>query len=359
MAGLGQAVTAAADQTHRRACSLCANLKKSVAQAFLDGVVMSLQLITDRWQSHFGGGVSAQTWVARLPMAAATLLALMAAWLLVRLLWLLVMGPDVVDQSLTATDSARPSQPAPGEFSAAIDWTLFGREESGVNARATRVLTDDGRLSLVGLVYTQGLSSDSKAQSYALIRGAAPTDQIYQVGDTLPDGRLVDTIEPNAVILTGPAGRRALMLNERADGPDINQPASRLSAGAGGDSLEWDQGVGVASLGGLGRSAVSGSFERARQGVAMIQVPSGGFRLRPGPGAQWFVEAGLQINDVLLAINGQPVDAQLQSGTDLSGWIERIAQGERIALTVDRDGQRVTIEPSGAALRRVLESAGG
>jgi len=71
------------------------------------------------------------------------------------------------------------------------------------------------------------------------------------------------------------------------------------------------------------------------------------------------VQAGLEMNDVLLAINGQPIEAQLQSGGDLTEWVGRIMQGERIALTVDRNGQRVTIEPSSDALQRVLESVGG
>lgn len=333
----------------------------SLAQAFWDDVFMSFQSIKDQWQPRAWTSTNAAIWLARLPTLLSVLLALMAAWLLVRLLWLLIVGPTVDYEALESADaldsSTSMSTPA---SSRSVAWSLFASDDTRQSEQAARLPVDDSQLSLVGVVYTRGPTVEGQATGYAVIRGASSGDQIFQVGEALPDGRTIEQIEPNAVVLTGPQGRRVLSLDERRDAALADTSPDASAAGeAAADELDWAQGVGVASLGGLTGAPGSSSVDSDRQGVAMVRVPSGGYRLRPGPQAEWFVQAGLEINDVLLAINGQPIEAQLQSGGDLTEWVGRIMQGERIALTVDRNGQRVTIEPSSDALQRVLESAGG
>lgn len=333
----------------------------SLAQAFWDDVFMSFQSIKDQWRPRAWGSTDGAIWLARLPTVLSIVLVLMAAWLIVRLLWLLIVGPTVDYKTLESADpldsSTSVSTLGPNQ---AVSWTLFASDDARQQNAAARLPADDSRLSLVGLVYTRGPTADGQATGYAVIRGASSTDQIFQVGETLPDGRTIERLEPNAVVLTGPQGRRVLSLDERGDAALADTSPNASAAGeTATDELDWAQGVGVASLGGLTGAPGSSLVDMDGQGVAMVRVPSGGYRLRPGPQAEWFVAAGLEINDVLLAINGQSIEAQLQSGGDLSQWVGRIMQGERIALTVDRNGQRVTIEPSSDALRRVLESVGG
>ena len=322
---------------------------------------MTLQAIKDRWMERREGAVDTAAWAARAPLIVTVALVMMAAWLVARLFWLLIVGPEVNHSTLGSRDLAdQAERSVPAGASHNVDWTLFGGQTRARATDVARLPVDESRLSLVGVVYTKDPQSPSDSTGYALIRGVSSRDGMFRVGETLPDGRTIEQIEPTAVVLGGPQGRRVLMLHEREaqDHSDASAstPATRASRV---EELDWTQGVGVASVSGLPSESPLDSVAVQRGGVAMMAVPSGGFRLRPGPEAEWFARAGLQINDVLVAINGQPVGSQLPSGGDLTDWVTQIASGERMTLTVDRNGQRVTIEPSAEGLRQMLEPTGG
>jgi len=86
--------------------------------------------------------------------------------------------------------------------------------------------------------------------------------------------------------------------------------------------------------------------------ISVMPVNSGGFRVRPGRDAQLFTQLGLQVNDVVTAINGQPLESEAQL-QNVFGDV--LARGE-IAITVNRQGREMVLRPEIDQILRSLQN---
>ncbi len=299
----------------------------------------------------------------RMPTWLAIALALMAAWLLVRLVWLVVAGPTLpigspgtqgarLDNqgvsSMVRTSSA--NQP---------DWSqFFGERSSTRRAALDRLPVDQSALILVGVVAPSVTASNQDQSSgYAMIRGTGSGDRLYRINDTLPDGRRIAEIALDRVVLASAGREEVLVLKDRNSG-QMGESSSQTTA----RGLEMDdeqaepvpRGIGIGSLGGMGRQLQAGQDNLGAGGVGLTPVRGGGYRLRPSPEARWFAAAGLQVGDVLVALNGRPIETTLESAPDLEAMVMRVLQGERVSVTIERAGQEITLQPTVEDLRAVI-----
>ncbi|RFF29763.1 type II secretion system protein N [Wenzhouxiangella sediminis] len=286
-------------------------------------------------------------WSSRLALLSSALLALAVVWLLVRSLWLVVGGVSVASVPALAVPEVSEIGGASGEFR----WNLFGRSASPA-VMLQPVPVSDSRLRLKGVM--------SGERGYAIISVSGSGEDVYRVGDELPGGGEVEAIESRRVIIVRNGRRETLALDPDAvsSGPASGRPGrddrvaeepSRQLPGIRGFSAP--AGASVASLPDAARSLGLDAGALA-QSISAMPVAGGGFRVRPGRDARLFQELGLQVNDVVVAVNGQPLETA-QGVQRL--FADVLSRGE-VAITVRRDGREMTLRPDIEQIMGSLQS---
>lgn len=293
--------------------------------------------------------------ITRLPMVLMALLGLMAAWLMVRLLWLMMTGPGEVElnnsDGLMIPSSKLAQQGMPGRYAF---WAgIFGDDQTSMPLISERLPVDQGAYTLVGVMAHS--TGSTVSAGYAIIRSNGLGDRLYQVDDVLPDGRRVSRIEKDQVILEGRVGQERLILRDR---PSQSAPSSSSTAQLP-QPAPLPAGIGIASVGGLGHQlAVSPGADQTGY-TSLTPVAGGGYRLRPGPEVEVFIAAGLQVGDLLLSVNGQPIEDLMSDPAVAMRWMQSVEQGQSLALTVERQGQQITVQPSVQQVRDALNNRKG
>lgn len=287
-------------------------------------------------------------WSGRLALLAAAILALLIAWSLVRLVWLVVDGPRVDPVPMPPIPRAAPQGASNGDFS----WELFGPSADALRPLQTRQAPAT-RLSLK----LKGVVAAGEG-GYAIIADADGGDQVFRVGDELADGVHVAAIEARRVLIERDGQTEALEMDtahpSSSTAADSGQRTGRtepvqLAGIRGMDSTSSIPGS-VASLpeaATLGR----GNLQELAGAISVLPVSGGGFRVRPGRDASLFADLGLQVNDVVTAVNGQP----LESEDDVQALFADIMRRGEVSITVNRQGREMTLRPDLEAILGRLE----
>lgn len=256
---------------------------------------------------------------------------------LIALIVLLLAAAAVVEQLMTGPDlraGAALQLPEPEAASSRelppTDWRLFGSPEAIDYGLGTPVEPTPLALRLRGAVTGE--------RGYAIIVDAEGAEGVYRVGDELPGDARVVEIEARRVLLRRAGRTEALDLPAGAGAAraTARTPPSRPISG----SENRSRGFGIGSL-----SSVTGAFalnpdELARR-ITILPVAGGGFRVRAGRDATLFTQLGFQVNDIVTAINGQPVSTQ----ADVRAVFENYNPGERIAITIRRGERQLVLTP--------------
>ncbi len=286
-------------------------------------------------------------WSGRLALVAAAILALMIAWSLVRLAWLVIDGPRVEPAPMPPVPRAAPQGAVNGEFR----WELFGAGTEAVRPAMLRQAPTT-RLSL----RLKGVVAVGEG-GYAIIADADGEDRVYRVGDELPGGAQVELIEARRVLLLRDGQTEALEMETDAivastpSAGDGSPDAEPLHL-AGIRGLDSDASIpgSVASLD-RGSSFGQANLREMAGAISVLPVSGGGFRVRPGRDARLFAELGLQVNDVVTAVNGQP----LESEDDVQALFADVMRRGEVAITVNREGREMTLRPDLEAILGRLE----
>ncbi|MDZ7789638.1 MAG: type II secretion system protein N [Xanthomonadales bacterium] len=286
-------------------------------------------------------------WSSRLALISSAILALAVVWLAVRAFWLVIGGVSV--------DSA-PALPVPrmsesGGSSGEFRWNLFGRS-SAPAVRLQPVPVSDSRLRLKGVMAGE--------RGYAIIAVSGSGEDVYRVGDEMPGGGEVEAIESRQVIIRRDGRRETLALDPDSvsAGPRetptsgnarvAEEPAERLPGIRG---FNTSAGASMASLPAAARSFGLDAGELA-QSISVMPVSGGGFRVRPGRDARLFGALGLQVNDIVVAVNGQP----LESSQAVRGLFGDVMSRGEVSITVRRDGREMTLRPDLEKIMGSLQS---
>ena len=261
-----------------------------------------------------------------------------ANWLLIgicvvltgRLGVVMIDGVEIDYQPLPFAPSSTPAAPLPKS-----DWRMFGdpaRTAYGFEQPLPRTPLS---LRLRGVVTGE--------RGYAIIVDAEGSEGVYRAGDEVPGQAEVVTIQARRVVLERDGTREALELPE--SGSSSASGARRSSAVSGskvgdGDGQGLASGVGIGSLASM-TSGFSLDPEALARRITILPVAGGGFRVRAGRDAAMFTRLGFHANDIVLAINGEPVDNQ----ADVRAVFESINPGEPLAITVRRGDRRLVLTP--------------
>ena len=302
-------------------------------------------LISQQVKLHPNRSTLAQSfspvWSGRLALLTGAAFAVLALWLLVQMVWLLLAGPEVEPAAMPPVPRA--SQAA--ESNGAFRWELFG-PATGTTQLIVPVAVSRSSLRVLGIV--------SGDRAYAIIADSQGREGVFRPGDELPDGSRVDRIETNRVLVVRAGRAEALELDASRAGSEgpatvstdsgspppaqaVSGPTPAISAQP---MFNLPQGVSIASMPQIAGPATLDGHAMS-QNINIMAVPGGGFRVRPGRDSRLFAELGLQVNDVVTAVNGQTIDSE-EAARAL--FADVLTRGE-VAITVNRQGQQMTLRP--------------
>jgi general secretion pathway protein C len=286
---------------------------------------------------------------ARLALVGTGILVLIGLWLALRIVWLLTSGPTTFTAPVPPIPQLIQSTRPNGEFR----WQLFGQTQSLATPVQQVTQLSRSSLRLVGVV--------SGDDGYAMISDSSSGEQVYRVDDELPDGSRLVAIEPDQVILSANGRNEILAMNEnqaRSTSLPARAPARQSGpnplVGAtlpGIRGLQPGQSISVASIPDLTRTAGIDLSGMANS-ISVLPVNGGGFRVRPGRNAELFRQLGLQVNDIVVAINGQP----LQSEAQVQGLFADVLTRGEVAITVNRQGRETVLRPDIDQILRSLQT---
>lgn len=210
------------------------------------------------------------------------------------------------------------------------DWRMFG-DPAEVDYGLTQALPPTPlSLRLRGVVTGE--------RGYAIIIDAQGNEGVYRGGDAVPGDAEVVTIEARRVVLERDGTREALEL------PDSGAAATVATAsGPVRQSRRQDgpaSGIGIASLSSM-TSGLGLDADALARRITILPVAGGGFRVRAGREAALFGQLGFHANDIVLAINGQPVNNQ----GDVRAIFETFRPDKPLAITVRRGDRQLVLTP--------------
>lgn len=255
------------------------------------------------------------------------------SWLLVVVCILLVARIAVVLVDGVQVDyQPIPFSPASERVSALpeTDWRMFGDPVEPDYGFAQVLPQTPLSLRLRGVV--------TGDRGYAIIVDAEGNEGVYRAGDEVPGEAEVVTIEARRVVLERNGSREALELpgSGTSTAAAAAPTASSESRRPGGLA----SGVGIGSLSSMTSAFSLDPNELARR-ITILPVAGGGFRVRAGRDAAIFTQLGFHANDIVLAVNGQPVDNQ----GDVRAVFESFRPGEPLAITVRRGDRQLVLTP--------------
>ena len=235
---------------------------------------------------------------------------------------------------------------APAPLSAAQAWRrLLAADLFGAPARG------DAPATTLPLKL-EGVWADADGRGYAMIAADNAPARVYATGATLPYGTTLRSVLADRVLLDTAAGMQSLALPKPDVGaaqpasagelvPDQALPPQLAGPGASGQALRpnvstrspkpmvWPSGQGPLQAG----AAVTGMPVLRDGRIA-------GYMLRPGRDAAAFIRLGLRPGDILVGIDGRPVDNPAQGGQAL----RQALRGSPVRIQIERDGHTVSLE---------------
>lgn len=209
--------------------------------------------------------------------------------------------------------------PPPRQDFAGLD-PLFGFQASG----GPMVVSDSG-LELFGLRMDRASGRGS-----AILATEGEPQQSFDVGEEVAPGVILQAVEADHVILSRGGAEEVIFL-------DQSEPATRVASG--GSSAEREE-VGADAPGGQGGSVPNAAADLSAAVRFARRAPGEvGVEMQPGGDGNLFRRSGLQGGDVLISIDGNPMNDPGAASTAL----ENLNSGQSVSLIIERQGSRIPV----------------
>jgi general secretion pathway protein C len=231
--------------------------------------------------------------------------------------------------SATASRSSRAAQSVDAQ--SIIDAHLFGVAAPDSQTDADPSDAPETRMSLV-LAGTIA-SSDPKG-GLGIIGETAATAKVYRVGDSIAGGARLNAVYDDRVILDRGGQLEALLLpREYRGGSGANstalppRPIANAPAGAGAEVADRVRRLIAQDPGSVA--------EIMRPQPVFTNGQQRGYRVYPGRNRQQFTRLGLHPGDLVMSINGTPLDDP-QRGMEI---FRSISSADQVRVTIERNGK--------------------
>jgi general secretion pathway protein C len=266
---------------------------------------------------------SAQQWLDRatrtLPRALAVVFAIAIAWQLVQLTWMLLEPASQVDSQPIVASTEPSTRPKGVDVQAIVSANLFGKAQDQAAATGPAPETQ------LNLVLSAVFASEDPEKGLAIIGESAQQTKVYSVGDTIRSGTRLHEVYVDRVILDRGGALETLALPKR------NQTAVMASRPPPTPQPNRT----VENLRRIAETNPTAFAEIVRPQPVFANGVQRGYRVYPGRNRQQFAKLGLQPGDLVLSINGTPLDDP-QRGMEI---FNTIGTSDRVQVTVERNGQ--------------------
>lgn len=271
--------------------------------------------------------LSGQQWVDRatrtLPQALTVVLVVAIAWQLVQLTWLLL-------ERRAPADSAELSMAPPPatavrkgiDVQAIATAHLFGQPQAEQSA------PEDAQPTQMNLVLSAVFATNDPTKGLAVIGDSPQSAKVYTVGATVRPGTRLHSVYLDRVILDRNGQLETLAL-PRPSTAGIAITRSAAAAPRPGGNQFAD------NLRRIAETNPTAFAEVVRPQPVFANGVQRGYRVYPGRNRQQFAKLGLQPGDLVLSINGTPLDDP-QRGMEI---FNTIGTSDRVSVTVERNGQ--------------------
>jgi general secretion pathway protein C len=264
-----------------------------------------------------------QQWLERashtLPRAVMVVLVIAIAWQLVQLTWLLLdRGPQPQPIATPPPTSMAPVQKGV-DIQAIVNAHLFD-----VPASAPPPDAANAKPTQANLVLTAVFASPDPDKGLAIIGESAQAARVFAVGGAVQPGLRLHQVYPDRVILDRAGSMEALSLPKRGTGAlVINRPPPP------------PQNQFVSNLRQMAETNPSAFAEIIRPQPVFANGVQRGYRVYPGRNRAQFSKLGLVPGDLVMSINGTPLDDPQRS----MEIFNTMGSSDRVTVTVERNGQ--------------------
>lgn len=267
---------------------------------------------------------SAQQWLDRatrtLPKALSVALVIAIAWQLVQLTWLLLEPAPQLDTSPIQPSANIAPRPKGVDVQTIVNAKLFG------TAQATAPVAGPAPETQLNLVLSAVFATEQPERGMAIIGESAQQTKVYSTGDTIRPGIRLHSVYPDRVILDRSGSLETLALPKRNLAMVMSRPAPAPAA---------QQNQVIENLRRVAETNPTAFAEIVRPQPVFANGVQRGYRVYPGRNRQQFAKLGLQPGDLVLSINGTPLDDP-QRGMEI---FNTIGTSDRVQLTIERNGQ--------------------
>jgi general secretion pathway protein C len=270
--------------------------------------------------------LSGQQWLDRatrtLPRALTVVLVIGIAWQLVQLTWLLLERAAPADSEPVAV-----APPPANAVRKGIDvQAIAGVHLFGV-AQQEQAAPEDAQPTQMNLILSAVFAANDPTKGVAVIGESAQSSKVYSVGATVRPGTRLHSVYLDRVILDRNGQLETLALPRPSTaGLTITRAAAPRP---GGGSQFAD------NLRRIAETNPTAFAEIVRPQPVFANGVQRGYRVYPGRNRQQFAKLGLQPGDLVLSINGTPLDDP-QRGMEI---FNTIGTSDRVTVTVERNGQ--------------------
>ena len=268
-----------------------------------------------------------QQWVDRasrtLPQILTVILVVAIAWELVQLTWLLLerKEPAPIPLPMPGVGTAEVPQQRGPDIQKIAGADLFGREEAEAPADAANAAPTQ-----MNLVLSAVFATNDPAKGIAIIGESAAAANVFAVGEAVRPGTKLHAVYPDRVILDRGGNLEALAL------PTQNLAGVQMTRAP---APARQQSQFQENLRRIAESNPGAFAEIVRPQPVFANGVQRGYRVYPGRNRQQFARLGLQPGDLVLAINGTPLDDP-QRGMEI---FNTMGSSDRVTVTVERNGQ--------------------
>ena len=270
--------------------------------------------------------LSPQQWLDRIsrtvPHALSLLLVLAIAWQLVQLTWLLLdRRSEPAPAPVAAAPLAAATQPKGPNIQSIVDAHLFGQPQI-----KSEVDPSTAPQTQMNLVLSAVFATGDPTKGWAII-GESPTSaKVFMIGEAVRSGTKLHAVYPDRVILERDGQLEALALPTQSLAGMMSQPAAAPRAG-GSQFTE--------NLRRIAETNPTAFSEIVRPQPVFANGVQRGYRVYPGRNRQQFARLGLQPGDLVVSINGTPLDDP-QRGMEI---FNTMSSSDRVTVSVERNGQ--------------------
>src|SRR5687767_8467215 len=271
--------------------------------------------------------LSGQQWLDRatrtLPQALTVVLVIGIAWQLVQLTWLLLERRAPAD----STDMVMAPPPATAtrkgiDVQAIATAHLFGVPQ------AEQAAPEDAQPTQMNLVLSAVFAANDPTKGLAVIGESPQSAKVFAVGATVRPGTRLHSVYLDRVILDRNGQLETLSLPRPSTaGIAITRSAATPPRPGGNQFAD--------NLRRIAETNPTAFAEVVRPQPVFANGVQRGYRVYPGRNRQQFAKLGLQPGDLVLSINGTPLDDP-QRGMEI---FNTIGTSDRVSVTVERNGQ--------------------